>query len=131
MISDTSMSTTVVEGLKQGIYYFARVSASNALGEGHAINPKDGAFLEVQQQLQQLELQQPQVQQQQSHQQPVTVITACSPNMNTKVSFSNLVEISTDTGRVPDYADADDANANADADEGFASKEYFIRHHDT
>ena len=96
-----------------------------------SINPKDAAFLEVQQQLQQLELQQPQVQQQQSHQQPVTVITACSPNMNTKVSFSNLVEISTDTGRVPDYADADDANANADADEGFASKEYFIRHHDT
>ena len=51
MISDTSMSTTVVEGLKQGISYFARVSESNALGEGHAINPKDGAFLEVQQHL--------------------------------------------------------------------------------
>jgi hypothetical protein len=41
--------------------------------------------------------------------------------MNTKVSFSNLVEISTDTGRVPDDAAADDANADADADEGFAS----------
>ena len=84
-----------------------------------SINPKDAAFLEVQQQLQQLELQQSQVQQQQSHQQPVTVTNACSPRMNTKVSFSNLVEISTDTGRVPDDADADDENA--DADEGFAS----------
>ena len=37
LISDTSMSTAVVEGLKQGIYYFVRVAASNALGEGQAI----------------------------------------------------------------------------------------------
>jgi len=73
-----------------------------------SINPKDAAFLEVQQQLQQLELQQ----QGQTLQQPQT---AQSPRMNTKVSFSNLVEISTDTDL------GHDGDVDADADEGFTS----------
>jgi len=50
-----------------------------------------------------------------------TELNALGEGQDTNVSFSNLVEISTDTGRVPDVADADDANANADADERFAS----------
>jgi trehalose-6-phosphate synthase len=98
-----------------------------------SINPKDALYLQNRQQQQQLEENQNQEQQPLQSLQPSSLSSPNSnskeqqqqqpypPRMNTKVSFSNLVEIPSSTSNI-DQAQADpDAESNDDSNSDFGS----------